>query len=65
MPQSWDMGQIYFPSEGRHAVDFFNRKNLTASAGSEPMIWVPEASMQTTRPPKPQKEIKLPTGARM
>jgi hypothetical protein len=26
MPQSWDMGQMfYFPSEGRHAEDFFNR----------------------------------------
>jgi hypothetical protein len=39
MPQSWDMGQMYyFPSEGRHAEDFFNRKNPTASVGSEPAI---------------------------
>jgi hypothetical protein len=28
--------QRYFPSEGRHAEDFFARKNLTASAGFEP-----------------------------
>jgi hypothetical protein len=27
--------QLYFPSEGRHAEDFFARKNPTASAGSE------------------------------
>jgi hypothetical protein len=38
-PQSWDMGQIIFlPSEGRHAVDFSNRKNPTVSVGSEPAI---------------------------
>ena len=37
MPQSWDMGQIfYFPSGGRHAEDFYARKNPTASAGFEP-----------------------------
>jgi hypothetical protein len=29
---------IYFPSEGRHAVDFSSRKNPTASVGSEPAI---------------------------
>jgi hypothetical protein len=33
MPQSWDMGQINFPSEGRHAEDFYVQKNPTASAG--------------------------------
>jgi hypothetical protein len=27
MPQSWDMGQMfYFPSEERHAENFFNRR---------------------------------------
>jgi len=38
MPQSWDMGQIlfYFPSGGRHAEDFYARKNPMASAGFEP-----------------------------
>jgi hypothetical protein len=38
---------LYFPSEGRHAVDFFTRLGLN------PWSWVPEASMITTRPPKP------------
>jgi hypothetical protein len=39
MPQSWDMGQIiYLTYEGRHAVDFSNRKNQTALVGSEPAI---------------------------
>jgi hypothetical protein len=39
MPQSWDMGRIfYFPSEGRHAWGFLpHRKNPTASAGIEPV----------------------------
>jgi hypothetical protein len=37
MPQSWDMGHIfYFPSEGRNAWGFLpHRKNPTASAGIE------------------------------
>jgi hypothetical protein len=30
----WDR-QLYFPSEGRHDVDFFRSKNPTASAGFE------------------------------
>jgi hypothetical protein len=48
MPQSWDMGQIlYFPSEGRYAEEFFIR------SGANPRSLVPEASMLTTRPPKP------------
>jgi hypothetical protein len=39
MPQSWDMGQmLYFPSEGRHAEDFFNWKNPKTSVGNEPAI---------------------------
>jgi hypothetical protein len=37
---------LYFPSEGRHAVDFFARK-------SDGFGRVPETSMLTTRPPKP------------
>jgi hypothetical protein len=31
---TWDR-LFYFPSEGRHAVDFSNRKNLMASVGSK------------------------------
>jgi hypothetical protein len=42
---TWDR-QLYFPSEGRRG--FFRPKTPTASAGFEP-----EASMLTTRPPKP------------
>jgi hypothetical protein len=30
--------RLYFPSEGRHAEDFYARKNPTASAGFEPAI---------------------------
>ena len=32
---TWDR-RLYFPSEGRHAEDFFRPKNPTASAGFEP-----------------------------
>jgi hypothetical protein len=39
MPQICDRAKrLYFPSEGRHAEDFFRPKNPTASAGSEPAI---------------------------
>jgi hypothetical protein len=41
--------RLYFPSEGRHAFDFYARKNPT---GLNPRTRVPEASMLTTRPPK-------------
>jgi hypothetical protein len=34
---TWDR-LFYFPSEGRHAVDFSSQKNPTASVGSEPTI---------------------------
>jgi hypothetical protein len=34
---TWDR-LFYFPSEGRHAVDFSSRKNPTVSVGSEPAI---------------------------
>ena len=40
---TWDK-QLYFPSEGRRAEDFFALKNPTASAGFEPVTWVPKAS---------------------
>jgi hypothetical protein len=39
--------QLYFPSKGSHAEDFYTRKNPTALAGFEP------ANSGTTRPPKP------------
>jgi hypothetical protein len=44
---TWDR-RIYFPSEGRHAVDFFVRKIRRLRPGSNPRSWVPEASMLTT-----------------
>jgi hypothetical protein len=44
---------LYFPSEGRHAEDFFARKIRRLRPGLNPRTWVPEASMLTTRPPKP------------
>jgi hypothetical protein len=49
---TWDR-RLYFPSEGRHAVDFFARKIRWLGPGSIPRSRVPEASMLTTRPPKP------------
>jgi hypothetical protein len=48
---TWDRW-LYFPSEGRHAVDFFTRKVWRLRPGSNPRSCVPEASMLTTRPPK-------------
>ena len=56
MPQSWDMGQILSLPLRRKACGRFFRspKNPTTSAGFEP-----EASMLTTRPPKPQVTRKL------
>jgi hypothetical protein len=53
---TWDR-RLYFPSEGRHAVDFFARKFRRFRSGSNPRSWVPEASMLTTRPPKPLIKI--------
>jgi hypothetical protein len=49
---TWDK-RLYFPSEGRHAVDFFARKIRRLRPGSNPRCCVPEASMLTTRPTKP------------
>jgi hypothetical protein len=52
MPQSWDMGQIILlPLRRKACWGFFHiRKNPT---GSNPRTREPEASMLTTRPPKP------------
>jgi hypothetical protein len=49
---TWDR-RLYFPSEGRHAVDFFTWIIQRLRPDSNPRSWVPEASMLTTRPPKP------------
>ena len=48
---TWEMALL--PPQGRHAVDFFARKIRRLRPGSNPRSWVPEASMLTTRPPKP------------
>ena len=47
MPQSWDMGQILFTSPSEEGMLRIFRPGLN------PQTWVPEASMLTTRPPKP------------
>jgi hypothetical protein len=60
MPQSWDMGHIfYFPSEGQHTEDFLDaRKIQRLRPGLNPRTRVPVASMLTTRAPKPSKATK-------
>jgi hypothetical protein len=45
--------RLYFPSEGRHAEDFFALKNPTASAGFEPTNLGTKGQHATSRPPKP------------
>jgi hypothetical protein len=45
--------RLYFPSEGRHAEDFFTWKIWRLWLGANPRSWVPDTSMLTTRPPKP------------
>jgi hypothetical protein len=45
---TWDR-RLYFPSEGRHAEDFFARKIRRLQPGLNPRTWVPEASTLTTR----------------
>jgi hypothetical protein len=51
-PTIWDP-QLYFPSEGRCAEDFFALKNLTASAGFEPTNLCCKGQHATSRPLKP------------
>ena len=51
-PETWDRF-FYFPSGGRHGEDFYVRKIQRLRPGLNPQTWVPEASMLTTRPPKP------------
>jgi hypothetical protein len=47
---TWDR-RLYFPSEGRHAVDFWAWEIRWLRPGSNPRCWVPEARILTTRPP--------------
>ena len=49
---TWDR-RLYFPSEGRHAEDFFALKNPTASAGFEPANLGTKGQHTTPRPLKP------------
>jgi hypothetical protein len=53
---TWDR-RLYFPSEGRHAEDLFARKIRRLWPGLKPRSWAPEASMLTTRPPKPLRKL--------
>jgi hypothetical protein len=43
---TWDR-RLYFPSEGRHAVDFFTRKIWRLRPSSNPRSWVPESTART------------------
>jgi len=45
--------RLYFPSEGRHAEDFFRPKIPTALAGCEPANLGTKGQHATSRPPKP------------
>jgi len=49
---TWDR-QLYFPSEGRRAEDFFALKNPTASAGFEPVNLGTKDQHATPRTLKP------------
>ena len=61
---TWDR-QLYFPSEGRRAEDFFSLKNPKASAGFEPANLGTKGQHATPRPPKPRNNntstLKRPT----
>jgi len=49
---TWDR-RLYFPTEGRRAEDFFDRKIRRLRPGLNPRTWVPKASTLTSRLPKP------------
>jgi hypothetical protein len=53
---TWDP-QLYFPSEGRRAEDFyfFALKNPTASAGFDPVNLGSKSQHATSRPSKPHQ----------
>jgi hypothetical protein len=50
---TWDGLFDFFPSEVRHAEDFYIRKIRRLRPGLNPRTREPEASMLTTIPPKP------------
>jgi hypothetical protein len=52
---TWDRW-LYFPSEGRHAVDFFALKNPTASAGFEPAMLGTRGQHANSTEPAPAEE---------
>jgi hypothetical protein len=53
-PKVGTWGRLFnFPSEGRHAEDFYIRKIQRLRPGLNPRTQEPEASILTTRPPKP------------
>jgi hypothetical protein len=49
---TWDR-RLYFPSEGRHAEDFFALKNPMASPGFEPLNLGTKGQHVTPKPLKP------------
>ena len=49
---TWDR-QLYFPSEGRSAEEFFAQKNPKASVRFEPVNLGTKGQHATSRPPKP------------
>jgi hypothetical protein len=52
-------GRLFdFPTEGRHAEDFYIWKIQRFRPGLNPRTREPEASMLTTRPPKPLRQRK-------
>ena len=55
MPQSWYIGQILLrPLRRKACWGFFTSEKIQRlRPGLNPQTWVPEASMLTTRPPKP------------
>ena len=57
---TWDR-QLYFPSEGRRAEDFFAFKNPMASAGFEPANLGTKDQHATPRPLKPLSFCVYPT----
>jgi hypothetical protein len=48
---------LYFPSEGRCAVDFFALKNPTALAGFQPAHLCTRSQNASPRTPKPLKDL--------
>jgi hypothetical protein len=50
----FNMGNMaLLPLRRRHAEDFFTRKIRRLQPGLNPRIWVPEAGMLISKPPKP------------